>query len=162
MALVENLNLLFDFLGFKYGDLWFTEKGWPLLSNKISPEHCIRTEQITAGFKSRRLHCGRDQLQSICLYRFQPTGGSLGPVLWTYVQASHFPNKFFYPLRMILWIYCICRGFLFSEIKFSSCVLCEQDMFSKHSVVYWLLTQWHEVMKFYKRRLPEPSTALKW
>lgn len=103
MALVENLNftyiIVFDFLGFKCGDLWLTEKGWPLLSNKVSPEHCIRTEQITAGFEPRRLHCGRDQLQSIRLYRFQPTGGSLGPFLWTYVQASHFPNMFFYPLR---------------------------------------------------------------
>lgn len=115
MALVENFSfnyiIVFSFLGFKCGDLWLTEKGWPLLSNKVSPEHCIRTEQITAGFKPGRLHCGRDQLQSICLYRFQPTGGSLGPVLWTYVQASHFPNMFFYPLRMILWIYFVCRGF---------------------------------------------------
>jgi len=166
MTLVENLSftyiIVFDILGFKCGDLWLTEKGWPLLSNKVSPEHCFGTEQITAGFKQRRLHCGRDQLQSICLYRFQPTGGSLGPVLWTYVQASHFLNKLFYPLRMILWIYCICKGFLFSEIKLSSCILCEQDMFSKQSVVYWLLILWHEVMKFYKRRLLEPSTALKW
>jgi len=121
MALVGNLNfiylIVFDFLGFKCGDLWLTEKGWPLLSNEVSPEHCIRTEQITAGFKPRRLHCGRDQLQSVCLYRFQPTSGSLGPVLWTNVQASHLPNKFFYPLRMILWLYCICRGFLFFRSK---------------------------------------------
>ena len=131
MFLVENLNftyiIVFDFLCFNFGDLRLTEKGWPLLSNKVSPEHCIRTEQITAGLKPGGLHCVRDQLQSICLYRFQPTGGSVGPLLWTYVQASNSP-KFFYPLRMILWIYCICRRFSYSEIKFSSCVLCEQDM----------------------------------
>ena len=121
MSLVENLNftyiIVFDFLGFKCGDLWLTEKGWPLLSNEVSLEHCIRTEQIAAGFKPRRLYCGRDQLQSICLYRFQPTGGSFGPVLWTYVQASHFPNKFFCPLRMILRMYWVCRGFLFLRNK---------------------------------------------
>lgn len=99
MSVLAHLNftyiIVFDFLCFNCGDLQFTEKGWPLLSNKVGPEHCIRTEQITGWFEPRGLHCGRDQLQSICIYRFQPAGGSLRSVLWAHVQASYYPNKFF-------------------------------------------------------------------